>query len=120
MRKAQREGEGGAARARYGRKIHARMLSQVTPPYQPHRRASCDSRAFRKRRAPSGREASAGDATGQLSGAVTVVEVSQLGHSSIADTAQGSPICMTNVRLHLLPHGATYDLHHRVASPPPT
>ncbi|MCA9516533.1 MAG: cyanophycinase [Myxococcales bacterium] len=53
------------------------------------------------------------------SGAVTVVDVSQLGHSSIADTPQGAPICMTNVRLHLLPHGATFDLHHRTATPPP-
>lgn len=53
------------------------------------------------------------------SGAVTVVDVSRLGHSSIADTALGSPICMTNIRVHLLPDGATFDLHTREASPPP-
>lgn len=53
------------------------------------------------------------------SGGVTVVDVSRLGHSSIADTALGSPICMTNVRLHILPHGGRFDLHTREATPPP-
>jgi len=52
------------------------------------------------------------------SGAVTVVDVSRLGHSSIADSDPGAPICMTNVRLHMLPHGARFDLHHREAHPP--
>lgn len=52
------------------------------------------------------------------SGAVTVVDVSRLGHSSIAEAASGDPICMTNVRLHILPHGARFDLHHREAHPP--
>jgi len=53
------------------------------------------------------------------SGAVTIVDVSRLGHSSIADTALGSPICMTNVQLHILPDGARFDLHTREAWPPP-
>jgi cyanophycinase len=52
------------------------------------------------------------------SGAVTVVDVSKLEHSSIADAAEGSPICMTNIRLHILPNGASYDLHLRVAAAP--
>lgn len=52
------------------------------------------------------------------SGAVTVVDVSRLGHSSIAEANQGDPICMTNVRLHILPHGGRFDLHHREAHPP--
>ncbi len=52
------------------------------------------------------------------SGAVTVVDVSRLGHSSIAEADAGHPICMTNVRLHLLPHGGRFDLHHREAHPP--
>lgn len=52
------------------------------------------------------------------SGAVTVVDVSRLGHSSIAEADAGTPICMTNVRLHVLPHGGRFDLHHREAVPP--
>jgi cyanophycinase len=52
------------------------------------------------------------------SGAVTVVDVSQLGHSSIADASEGEPLCMTDVRVHILPHGATFDLNTRTASPP--
>jgi cyanophycinase len=52
------------------------------------------------------------------SGAVTVVDVSRLGHSSIAEADAEQPICMTNVRLHILPHGGRYDLHLRAAHPP--
>jgi cyanophycinase len=52
------------------------------------------------------------------SGAVTVVDVSRLGHSSIAEANPGDPICMTNIRLHVLPHGARFDLHLREAHPP--
>ena len=52
------------------------------------------------------------------SGAVTIVDVSRLGHSSIAEASMGAPICMTNVRLHILPHGAKFDLNAREASPP--
>ena len=33
--------------------------------------------------------------------------------------AQGEPICMTGVQLHVLTNGATFNLHTRVASPPP-
>ena len=54
----------------------------------------------------------------QGSGAVTVVDVSDLTHSSVADDPQGAPICMTGVSLHILPHGASFDLNTRVASPP--
>lgn len=52
------------------------------------------------------------------SGAVTVVDVSRLGHSSIAEASPGEPICMTKIRLHILPHGARFDLHLREAHPP--
>lgn len=52
------------------------------------------------------------------SGAVTVVDVSRLGHSSIAEANTGEPICMTNIRIHILTHGARFDLHHRDAHPP--
>jgi cyanophycinase len=52
------------------------------------------------------------------SGAVTVVDVSRLEHSSIADTSEGKPICMTGIKLHILPDGGSYDLHLRTAHAP--
>lgn len=52
------------------------------------------------------------------SGAITVVDVSHLGHSSVADAREGEPLCMTDVRVHILPHGASFDLNTRQASPP--
>ncbi len=52
------------------------------------------------------------------SGVVTVVDVSQLGHSSVADAAVGAPICMTGVILHLLPDGGRFDLKSREAQQP--
>jgi cyanophycinase len=53
------------------------------------------------------------------SGAITVVDVSGLTHSSMATSKQGEPICMTGVQLHILTNGAAFDLHARVATPPP-
>ena len=52
------------------------------------------------------------------SGAVTVVDVSQLTHSSVAEIGEGAPICMTGVVLHVLPHGGSFDLNTREASQP--
>lgn len=52
------------------------------------------------------------------SGAITVVDVSQLGYSSIASVDEGRPVCLTGVRLHILTAGATFDLHKREATPP--
>ena len=52
------------------------------------------------------------------SGAITVVDVSQLSHSSIAEAREGEPLCMTDVRVHILPHGASFDLNTLQASPP--
>jgi cyanophycinase len=52
------------------------------------------------------------------SGAITLVDASSLGHSSIAEAEGGKPICLTNVRLHVLTHGASYDLETREAKPP--
>jgi cyanophycinase len=52
------------------------------------------------------------------SGAVTVVDVAKLEHSSIADADEGTPICMTGIKLHILPNGASFDLHLRTAHPP--
>jgi cyanophycinase len=52
------------------------------------------------------------------SGAVTVVDVSNLEHSSVANDREGDPICMTGAILHILPHGAKFDLQTRKASAP--
>jgi cyanophycinase len=53
------------------------------------------------------------------SGAITIVDVSALTHSSMAGARQGDPICMTGVRLHILTNGGTFNLHTREASAPP-
>jgi cyanophycinase len=53
------------------------------------------------------------------SGAVTLVDASVMGHSSIATADDGRPICMTNLRLHVLTQGGTFDLEAREAKPPP-
>jgi cyanophycinase len=52
-------------------------------------------------------------------GAITIVDASELAHSSIAETKEGRPVCMTNVRLHVLVDGGTFDLETRRAEPAP-
>ena len=52
------------------------------------------------------------------SGAVTVIDVSKMGHSSIADAPTGAPLCITGVQIHVLPHGSIFDLESREAFPP--
>ena len=52
-------------------------------------------------------------------GAITIVDASELTHSSLAETKEGRPVCLTNVRLHVLTHGGTFDLETRKAAPPP-
>jgi cyanophycinase len=52
------------------------------------------------------------------SGAITIVDVSALTHSSMASVHQGDPICMTGISLHILTNGGTFDLHTRIARPP--
>ncbi len=51
-------------------------------------------------------------------GAITVIDASELTHSSIAETKAGRPVCMTNVRLHVLIEGGTFDLETRRAKAP--
>lgn len=51
-------------------------------------------------------------------GAITLVDVSALQHSSVAITDDGKPICLTNIRVHVLTHGATYSLETREPSAP--
>ena len=53
------------------------------------------------------------------SGAITVVDASQLEHSSMGAAAHGDSICMTGIRLHILNAGGRFDLHSRKATPPP-
>lgn len=52
------------------------------------------------------------------SGAITLVDVSGLAHSSMAEASESEPICMIGVQLHILVEGATYDMRARVAKPP--
>jgi cyanophycinase len=49
-------------------------------------------------------------------GAITVVDAAELTHSSIAETKEGRPVSMTNIRLHVLIEGGTFDLETRRAS----
>jgi cyanophycinase len=51
-------------------------------------------------------------------GALTIVDASQLTHSSIAEAKQGNPVCLTNIRLHVLTAGGTFDLESRTATAP--
>jgi cyanophycinase len=53
------------------------------------------------------------------SGALTVVDPSELDFSSMARVRQNDPVCLINVKLHILDHGATFNLHTRVAAAPP-
>ena len=52
------------------------------------------------------------------SGGITVVDVSGLTHSSMAQATEADPICMIGVQLHILTDGATYDMRTRKARPP--
>jgi cyanophycinase len=49
-------------------------------------------------------------------GALTIVDASELTHSSIAEAKEGRPVSMTNVRLHVLIAGGSFDLETRRAS----
>jgi cyanophycinase len=49
-------------------------------------------------------------------GALTIMDASELTHSSVAEDEEGEAICMTNVRLHILTEGGTFDLDTRRAT----
>ncbi len=51
------------------------------------------------------------------SGAVTVVDPSEIEFSSMDVAHRDEPVCLLGVKLHILVQGATYNLHTRVASP---
>jgi cyanophycinase len=50
-------------------------------------------------------------------GAITVVDPSELEFSSMAHVRKNDPICLIGLRLHVLDHGATINLHTRLAAP---
>ncbi len=49
-------------------------------------------------------------------GGVTVVDASDVTYSSMDSIAEGQPLCMLGLKVHLLVAGATFNLHSRVAS----
>jgi cyanophycinase len=51
------------------------------------------------------------------SGAVTLVDAGGMNFSSMDEVEEGMPVCMLNLKLHILVKGATFDFHNRVASP---
>ena len=50
-------------------------------------------------------------------GALTIVDVSGLGYSSMASADVGDPVELIGVKLHVLTHGATYHLDNHEATP---
>lgn len=50
-------------------------------------------------------------------GAITVVDPSDLEFSSMAHVRKNDPICLIGLRLHVLDHGSTFNLHTREAAP---
>ncbi len=52
------------------------------------------------------------------SGAVTVLDPAELEHSSMDQVEKDDPVCLIGVRLHVLVHGASFDLNSRRALAP--
>ncbi len=50
------------------------------------------------------------------SGGVTVVDAADVTFSSMDSVAEGQPLCMLGLRVHILVAGATFNLHTRLAS----
>ncbi len=53
------------------------------------------------------------------SGALTIVDASELEFSSMARVRKNDPVCLIGLRLHILDLGATFNLHTRVAAAAP-
>ncbi len=49
------------------------------------------------------------------SGAITIVDPAQLEYSNMDAARRGEPVCLLGVKLHVLVHGATFNLHSREA-----
>ncbi len=54
----------------------------------------------------------------QGSGAITIVDPSDLSYSSMDSAKQAEAVCMLDIRLHILIEGATYDIQTREATAP--
>ncbi|MCB1033420.1 MAG: cyanophycinase, partial [Acidobacteria bacterium] len=52
------------------------------------------------------------------SGALTVVDPSEVSFSSMDSARRHEPVCLLGVRLHILIEGATYNIRSRQPSPP--
>jgi len=52
------------------------------------------------------------------SGAVTIVDPSHLKYTSVSESGGGEPVCLIDLRLHVLNAGSRYDLKTRMAYPP--
>jgi cyanophycinase len=50
------------------------------------------------------------------SGGVTVVDGSEVSYSSISEVAEGQPVCVLGLKVHILTAGATFNLHTRQAA----
>jgi len=46
-------------------------------------------------------------------GGITVIDPADVGHSNVAEAGPSGPISITNLRVHVLVHGARYDLDFR-------
>jgi len=53
------------------------------------------------------------------SGAITVVDPSTMTYSSMDSAKRHSPVCVLDIRVHVLVDGARFDLRGRTAEPPP-
>jgi cyanophycinase len=53
------------------------------------------------------------------SGALTIVDASELEFSSMARVRKNDPVCLIGLRLHVLDHGSTFNLHTREAAAAP-
>lgn len=51
------------------------------------------------------------------SGAITIVDPSEMEYSSMDSAARHDPVCLINIRLHVLIDGGTYDINTRIARP---
>ncbi len=52
-------------------------------------------------------------------GALTIVDPSELEFSSMARVRKNDPVCLIGLRLHILDHGSTFNLHTREAKAAP-
>ena len=50
------------------------------------------------------------------SGAVTVIDASEMQFSSMDQVAEGKPVCMLGLKLHIMVAGSTFNLHTRKAA----